>query len=452
MEAAQPTHQRKKLINTLLYMRAINYKSDFDFIPKLKDRNGKEVRFPDCDWEAVLWVSNKANNYKVSRKGEQYTNCFVEENGDVHFVVNGHHLGIGVLKWDLHVALPNEIYPDGLQHLCWPESLDIELVAGAGDCPTTAELEAMLPYIKGEPFTYDDFTPEQIAELQKPATEAATNLTNTLKSYPTKTEVEAKLKPKADRTELSNIVGVPAAGEIEALEPTLVTNALRKTEQALTPSEQAQVKKNLGISKMELFVDMWTRCYDCQYDATKTEKPFTCNGVELTYEEAIDVYNAPRFSCNNSAGLASLRNNVKTIICSSAGTAFNFINLSANFNSSSLIALNVGGAVYVNNLDKAFRGCINLQTVKGVFYVSVPAIDRPFYGCVALKNILLHDINASLSFADSPLLSLDSIQYMVDNASNTSPITITLHPDAYARLTDGLIASAAAKNINFATV
>lgn len=157
-------------------MRAINYKSDFDFIPKLKDRNGKEVRFPDCDWEAVLWVSNKANNYKVSRKGEQYTNCFVEENGDVHFVVNGHHLGIGVLKWDLHVALPNEIYPDGLQHLCWPESLDIELVAGAGDCPTTAELEAMLPYIKGEPFTYEDFTPEQIEELQKPATEAAEKL------------------------------------------------------------------------------------------------------------------------------------------------------------------------------------------------------------------------------------------------------------------------------------
>lgn len=497
-------------------MRAINYKSDFDFIPKLKDRNGKEVRFPDCDWEAVLWVSNKANNYKVSRKGEQYTNCFVEENGDVHFVVNGHHLGIGVLKWDLHVALPNEIYPDGLQHLCWPESLDIELVAGAGDCPTTAELEAMLPYIKGEPFTYDDFTPEQIAELQKPATDAAasvseleTNIqeTEALRKDAEQTRIsnensrtsaendrvrdenirkanetsrqsdetsrqsnetarvsaenaraeefaawQDEIDSKADRSELSNIVGVPAAGEIEDLEPTLVTNALRKTEQALTPSEQAQVKKNLGISKMELFVDMWTRCYDCQYDATKTEKPFTCNGVELTYEEAIDVYNAPRFSCNNSAGLASLRNNVKTIICSSAGTAFNSINLNANFNSSSLIALNVGGAVYVNNLDKAFMGCINLQTVKGVFHVSVPAIDRPFYGCVALKNILLHDINASLSFADSPLLSLDSIQYMVDNASNTSPITITLHPDAYARLTDGLIASAAAKNINFATV
>lgn len=26
---------------------------------------------------------------------------------------------------------------------------------------------------KGDPFTYDDFTPEQIADLQRPATEAA---------------------------------------------------------------------------------------------------------------------------------------------------------------------------------------------------------------------------------------------------------------------------------------
>ena len=58
---------------------------------------------------------------------------------------------------------------------------------------------------------------------------------------------------------------------------------------------------------------------------------------------------------------------------------------------------------------------------------------------------------SSLAIVDSPLLSLASIQYMIDNAYNTSPITITLHPDAYARLTDELIAQATEKQITFAT-
>ena len=38
-----------------------------------------------------------------------------------------------------------------------------------------------------------------------------------------------------------------------------------------------------------------------------------------------------------------------------------------------------------------------------------------------------------------------------DNAANTTPITITLHPDAYARLTDEIITAATAKQINFVT-
>lgn len=66
--------------------------------------------------------------------------------------------------------------------------------------------------------------------------------------------------------------------------------------------------------------------------------------------------------------------------------------------------------------------------------------------------------NFDFNIADSPLLSLASFQYMVDNAYNTAPITITVHPDIYAKLTDATNAewyavaeAAAAKNIAFAT-
>ena len=47
---------------------------------------------------------------------------------------------------------------------------------------------------------------------------------------------------------------------------------------------------------------------------------------------------------------------------------------------------------------------------------------------------------------------------MVEHAYNTSPVTITVHADVYAKLTDesntdwhALMTSAAAKNITFAT-
>ena len=50
----------------------------------------------------------------------------------------------------------------------------------------------------------------------------------------------------------------------------------------------------------------------------------------------------------------------------------------------------------------------------------------------------------SLSMAHSPKLSLDSISYMVANAANTATITITVHPDVYAKLTGDTTNAAAA--------
>ncbi|MDY4811201.1 MAG: hypothetical protein SO168_03950, partial [Muribaculaceae bacterium] len=68
-------------------------------------------------------------------------------------------------------------------------------------------------------------------------------------------------------------------------------------------------------------------------------------------------------------------------------------------------------------------------------------------------------------------LSLSSLEYMVSRAVNTQAITVTVHPDVYAKLTgdttnaaaaalsadelaqwQSLVSAAAAKNISFATV
>ena len=74
-----------------------------------------------------------------------------------------------------------------------------------------------------------------------------------------------------------------------------------------------------------------------------------------------------------------------------------------------------------------------------------------FTGCKALKEVWLINLSDDISLYASAMLSYDSIDYMVSNAANTKPITITLHADAFARCTPELLAKAAEKNITITT-
>ena len=119
-----------------------------------------------------------------------------------------------------------------------------------------------------------------------------------------------------------------------------------------------------------------------------------------------------------------------------------------------LESIDLSGVVAFSLVIMMFRFCSNLHTIKGLTMaqnIQENGASGAFAGCVKLRNVELSKAKVNISFSDSPLLSLDSIQYLVANAANTTPITVTLHPDAYARLTDEIITAATAKQINFAT-
>lgn len=100
----------------------------------------------------------------------------------------------------------------------------------------------------------------------------------------------------------------------------------------------------------------------------------------------------------------------------------------------------------------AFRYCTLLRTIYGVIdLANISGSTNAFEACFALEDVNLSGIKASIALRDSPNLSLDSITYMVENAANTAPITITLHGTVYGRLTDELIAAAQQKQITFVT-
>lgn len=68
-----------------------------------------------------------------------------------------------------------------------------------------------------------------------------------------------------------------------------------------------------------------------------------------------------------------------------------------------------------------------------------------------LETIYLWRLAYDIDMRHLPALSLASIRFAVENAADTSPIAITLHPDAYARVTDELFTLATAKQITIAT-
>lgn len=103
-----------------------------------------------------------------------------------------------------------------------------------------------------------------------------------------------------------------------------------------------------------------------------------------------------------------------------------------------------------------FAQCPKLREVKGVLWLQpndemnvhlYSALDRS----ARLETIWLQGVCLNMSLKACAALRYECIAYMVEHAANTKAITITLHPDAYARITDGLIAEAAEKQITFAT-
>lgn len=130
-------------------MKYTNYKSDFDFILKIRDCRGNDVGWPSFDWSAKFYTTSKANSYTASCIDGECVNCF-NDNGKIHVVVNNPGMGIGRLNVDVMCSFPNDIYPDGREDLFTPQPVDIELVSGEGDKGSNVEIQYILPFIKGE--------------------------------------------------------------------------------------------------------------------------------------------------------------------------------------------------------------------------------------------------------------------------------------------------------------
>lgn len=78
---------------------------------------------------------------------------------------------------------------------------------------------------------------------------------------------------------------------------------------------------------------------------------------------------------------------------------------------------------------------VKCPRLRDVLYINLEDNSRTFYfrEFKSLTTFLGIKMKGNFSFKDSPLLSNESILFLINHEAATSAITITLHPDAYAR-------------------
>lgn len=230
------------------------------------------------------------------------------------------------------------------------------------------------------------------------------------------------------------------------------------------------ISKELFIKRWNLFCGSYGK-YDPD-GAPDPSRPFYLNELWLTFEEAlrVDKDSAGTGFLQRPAGFCGAKARTLFPLNSLAGgnapDTCNYIFLNC-------INLEVICIADSHNTFKGrgvFDGCKALRKFIGGYNVLDSSITYPFPNSNLLEEIQLR-VGHSVSFANNPKLSLASFTYMVNNATNKDTvITITVHPDVYAKLTDDhsnpavqqlsgeelakwiqLLSDAMAKNITFAT-
>lgn len=206
-------------------------------------------------------------------------------------------------------------------------------------------------------------------------------------------------------------------------------------------SKVTQLTNVVEQAKRQLFDDLWTRCYDCYIYSAGTE--YICNDVRLSYEEALSVYNAPRLTWNDGADFTLSdpldQLNPKTIILSSAANFGRHVDLSHKFYRTPFIIIRLAATenslIRFTSSKRAFAESTQLTAILGTL---LPITKEPllttFAECGSLEYVMIKRLQTDISLAYSPNINYHTIQCLVNNATNTEPITVTLHPDVYKKL------------------
>lgn len=224
------------------------------------------------------------------------------------------------------------------------------------------------------------------------------------------------------------------------------------------------------MAKMRLFIDMWNAAAGNYGRYNEATGFFELNGLtDITYGQAVKIYDAtyPGRQINDlSAAFSGMSFRTNLPIATSQKSehglrmqsAFRFVSdvevINLSFGQSTIHpALKIASSpMWI------FPNSQSLKKILGpiTFIERAPAFNGWPSG---LEDVQIYALSVDLDMRYCSRLTLASVKYIIDKAANTKTITITVHADVYAKLTDtantqwhAVLTAAAAKNISFATI
>ncbi len=368
-------------------IRHVNCASDFRIVFAFSD--GK---LPDYPWRLGLKTPNTPsyNMYVASFDGTTYNNCSPLDDESIMVFVDHHRLVPGILHYYLQTDAPDSLFPDGEMNVTIPGTVNIELWEGPSDGDTPPEVtvivERLLKGDKGDP---GEAGPDG---------------------------------PKGDTPEIT----ADKQGNIYS-DGKLVTSVVA----------EAAIKMRMLFETAGAIYNEETGFYQM-------------NGIDdLTEADLMKAWmyhDVPVSDAVSDANFSSRLNGETTI-----RTNFKFYRFFRKCNVLNLYGQNKMEVFASDGIDSdqplyikgmSVFGCNSMKKILGVIdvYGVSKTTDITNSGMNTslskLESIFFKRLNVSLNIlGNSPYISYESLAYLLEHASNTAPITITVHPTTYGYLT-----------------
>ena len=389
----------------------------------------------------------KATNYAEQAIGYYNKSTYVENKGqwkgDSESTLFS--IGNGTSESDRKNAL--EIKQDGTVLVQKPGTKQTVKVY---DGLMTAEEKASLEQLPTQ------LTAEQTARVQADKTlqtnidalkATATADANGLMSKEDKVKLDTKVATKEDITE-ERTAREEADKVLTANLAKEVTDRTNAVNAEATAREQADTAINGEIQGIKDKGSLFDLFKAAGATLNSDGKTWSMNGItDLTTQELINAYQRRPIGPYLAEVYSNVQPHLKFRTNFPIPSWYNPVITSADklcYVNRFIEVLQIGGTKNIASSYVALRSCTDwlqgaekLRIVLGpLFEVGIIKFSNTdFKQCQALEDIRLKNLKSNIYFQDSPALNKESIKFMISQASSSSPITITLHPTAYAMAT-----------------
>ena len=180
------------------------------------------------------------------------------------------------------------------------------------------------------------------------------------------------------------------------------------------------------------------------------------NGIgDITDEEMLNIYRYGRFVSTGQYSRANCRTNIPSTWVGNGAIRLPTADLYYLNNKIEVSKLSDKDPYFVGSLSNFINQATKLKYIIGTLYVKFASWSAAFIKAQNLINLKIKGLGettnvSTLLLDQSPNISQESILFAISNASLKVSATITLHPDAYARLSidSDIISALETKNQN----